>query len=189
MKLLVGLGNLGQQYRDTRHNVGFRFLDYWAEAHALSFSKNKNVVGEVAEYHLDSNKIMLLKPQTFMNHSGKSVALLAHYYNIEVQDIIVIYDDLDLEPGKFRLKKGGGHGGHNGLKSLHQHLGQSDYVRIKLGIGRPDHGEISAWVLGKMTTSEVQCEQHIFDGLLKEISAILSGDLAGASNRIHLHLN
>lgn len=189
MKLIVGLGNPGTQYRDTRHNVGFRFLDLLAQEQHTSFDSNKNFVGEVATCRLNNEKISLLKPQTFMNHSGKSVAALARYFDIDVQDIFVIYDDLDLPSGKLRLKKGGGHGGHNGLKSLHQHLGDHDYARIKLGIGRPEHGDVSAWVLGKQTAEEAQHEQAVFQGLLKEIGSILDDDLAGASNRIHLHLN
>jgi len=189
MKLLVGLGNPGLQYQNTRHNVGFRFLDMLAQAQHIKFSNKKDFVAETTQYQVSQQKVMLLKPQTFMNHSGKSVAMLAHYFDIDVQDIIVIYDDLDLASGKLRLKKGGGHGGHNGLRSLHQHLGAHDYVRIKLGIGRPEHGDISSWVLGQQTSAEKQHENNVFLGLLKELESILADDLAGASNRIHLYLN
>lgn len=131
---------------------------------------------------------MLMKPQTFMNNSGESVGALARYYHIAEQDIIVIYDDLDLPTRKLRIKKGGGHGGHNGLRSLHAHLDNSDYVRVKMGINRPTHGDISAWVLGKADEGDRADEACVFEALLKELDTLLAGDTDTAANRIHLTL-
>ncbi|MDQ6960133.1 MAG: aminoacyl-tRNA hydrolase, partial [Mariprofundaceae bacterium] len=124
-----------------------------------------------------------------MNNSGECVGPLARYYSVATTDIFVIYDDLDLAAGKFRLKTGGGHGGHNGLRSLNQHLPDSDYRRLKVGIGRPPiNMDVTAWVLGKLTATEKQQEEHIFNALVEELPTLLSGNLALASNHIHLAL-
>jgi len=188
MKLLVGLGNPGNKYKETRHNVGFRFLDLLAQHEGLRFDAVPRFHAETATWNHKSQKIMLMKPQTFMNNSGESVGALARYYHIAEQDIIVIYDDLDLPTRKLRIKKGGGHGGHNGLRSLHAHLDNSDYVRVKMGINRPTHGDISAWVLGKADEGDRADEACVFEALLKELDTLLAGDTDTAANRIHLTL-
>ncbi len=189
MKLLVGLGNPGSKYEATRHNIGFRFLDVLAQREALKFVSAPRFRAQTANWHCAGDKVLLVKPQTFMNHSGEAVAALARYYDIATQDIFVIYDDLDLAAGKFRFKTGGGHGGHNGLRSLNQHLPDAAYHRLKIGIGRPPAGmDVTAWVLGKSTAAERTNEQRIFDALLRELPTVLGGDLAGASNRMHIYL-
>lgn len=189
MQLLVGLGNPGDTYRDTRHNVGFRLLDRLAESEGLRFAAAPRFKAETAAWEYGGNRILLVKPQTFMNNSGEAVAPLAHYYKVPVEDVFVVYDDMDLPAGKTRLRHGGGHGGHNGLRSLHQHLGSDAYVRIKIGIGRPPvGGEVTPWVLGRAEAADRQHEQAAVAAILPELPTILAGDLARAANRIHLAL-
>ncbi len=186
MKLLVGLGNPGNKYEQTRHNIGFRFLDLLARHEGLRFDAAPRFHAEKVTWETATGRVLLIKPQTFMNHSGDAVAALARYYQVEEQDIVVVYDDLDLPSGKLRIKKGGGHGGHNGLRSINTHLPSADYVRIKIGIGRPAHGDVSAWVLGKAEEGDRADESRIFDALLKEVNTILAGETDKAANRIHL---
>ncbi|MDX8404864.1 MAG: aminoacyl-tRNA hydrolase [Mariprofundus sp.] len=188
MQLLVGLGNPGRQYEGTRHNVGFRFLDLLTKKEGLRFDAAPRFHAETATWNRPEGRVLLVKPQTFMNNSGEAVGALAHYYHVATEDIIVVYDDLDLPTGKCRLKKGGGHGGHNGLRSLHQHLPDANYIRAKVGIGRPVHGEITPWVLGRAEEGDRADEARVFDALLTEIDNILSGQLPQAANRIHLFL-
>ncbi len=186
MKLLVGLGNPGNKYKETRHNVGFRFLDLLAKHEGLRFDAAPRFHAEIAVWNRNGEKITLIKPQTFMNNSGESIAPLARYYQVEEKDVIVIYDDLDLPSRKLRIKKGGGHGGHNGLRSMHAHMPTTDYVRVKVGIGRPVHGDISAWVLGRADEADRADEACLFSALLDEIDSLLNGDTDTAANRIHM---
>ncbi len=189
MKLLVGLGNPGNKYKETRHNIGFRFLDLLAKSEGLRFAAAPRFHAETASWESANGRILLVKPQTFMNHSGEAVGALARYYQVAEQDIIVVYDDLDLPAGKLRIKTGGGHGGHNGLRSIHAHLPTTDYIRVKIGIGRPPHGDITAWVLGRADEGDRADEARIFTALIGEINALLSGQTDTAANRIHLALN
>jgi PTH1 family peptidyl-tRNA hydrolase len=185
MQLLVGLGNPGDRYRDTRHNVGFRLLDRLAESQGLRFAAAPRFQAETAVWEPDGRRVLLVKPQSFMNNSGEAVAPLAHYYKVPVENVFVVCDDLDLPPGKTRLR----HGGHNGLKSLHQHLGSDAYARIKIGIGRPlAGGDVTPWVLGRAAAEDRQHEQAAIEAILSELPTILDGDLARAANRIHLAL-
>jgi len=185
MKMLVGLGNPGSKYEKTRHNIGFRFLDLLAKSEGLSFGSAPRFSAETATYTLNGNKVLLVKPQTFMNNSGESVAPLAKYYDIEPEDITVVYDDLDLPSGKLRIKHGGGHGGHNGLRSINQHLPNTDYTRVKIGIGRPPSGDITPWVLGGADEGDRADEQRIFDALLPQIPLLIAGERDKAANKVH----
>jgi len=189
MQLLVGLGNPGNQYQDTRHNIGFRFLDVLAHREGLRFAAVPRFRAETCNWEISGEKVMFVKPQTFMNHSGEAVGQLARYYQVATSDVFVVYDDLDLPAGKLRIKKGGGHGGHNGLKSLNQHLDDVNYTRIKIGIGRPEFGEVSPWVLGKACEEDRASENIVFDALLPEIATILDGHADKAANHIHLKIN
>jgi PTH1 family peptidyl-tRNA hydrolase len=139
MKLFVGLGNPGAQYAFNRHNVGFMALDVMATAHGFA-GWRKRFQGLTSEGRLGGEQVMLLKPQTFMNESGRSAGEAARFYKIPASDIVVFHDELDLAPGKVRVKIGGGGAGHNGLKSLTAHLG-NDYMRVRIGIGHPGHRE------------------------------------------------
>ena len=189
MKLLVGLGNPGNKYAETRHNVGFRFIDLLAKSEGLRFAAAPRFHAETASWESSAGRILLIKPQTFMNNSGEAVGALARFYQVDEQDIFVVYDDLDLPAGKLRIKKGGGHGGHNGLRSIHAHLPTADYARIKIGIGRPTHGDITSWVLGKACEDDRADEARIFAALMNELVTLLSGQTDTAANRIHLALN
>jgi len=188
MKLLVGLGNPGSKYAATRHNIGFRFLDMLAKSEGLRFVAAPRFRAETATWESRAGRILLVKPQTFMNNSGEAVGALARFYQVDEQDIIVVYDDLDLPVGKLRIKTGGGHGGHNGLRSIHAHLPTADYVRVKIGIGRPPHGDITAWVLGRADEGDRADEARIFAALLDEVDTLLAGQTDTAANRIHLAL-
>lgn len=145
MKCIVGLGNPGKKYALTRHNIGFMCLDHVAYHQNLTFTKENKFKGEVARY----KDTILLKPHTFMNLSGESLRLLINYYNIEMEDVLVIYDDLDLEPGTIRLRPKGGSGGHNGLKSIMDQLGSNEFKRVRIGIGKNDLIDTKDYVLGK----------------------------------------
>ncbi|MDX8402583.1 MAG: aminoacyl-tRNA hydrolase [Mariprofundaceae bacterium] len=190
MHLIVGLGNPGRKYTHTRHNAGFRLLDRLAESEGLRFSAAPRFRAEIAEWTTEQGKALLVKPQTFMNHSGEAVGAVARYHHVPTDRIVVAYDDLDLPPARIRLRHGGGHGGHNGLKSLNQHLPDANYIRIRIGIGRPPAGmEVTPWVLGRATSDELAEESRLFDAILAEMPAILAGRLPEAANRIHLALN
>ena len=137
MHLIVGLGNPGDKYRHNRHNIGFMALDRMAGDHGLGPWKAR-FQGLTAEGRIGAARVVLLKPQTFMNLSGQSVSEAMRYLKLTPGDVIVLHDELDLAPGKCRLKEGGGHAGHNGLRSIHQHIGEA-YGRVRLGIGHPGH--------------------------------------------------
>lgn len=154
MKCIVGLGNPGRKYKKTRHNIGFLVIDELLHRHQWKLNKTK-FNGDYALEHYGAEKVVLLKPQTFMNLSGESIRPLIDYYNIDVQDVLVIYDDLDLPTGRIRLRKQGGHGGHNGIRSTIDHLGQKDFKRLRLGIGRPTHDmPVVDYVLSKFSKQE-----------------------------------
>lgn len=152
MKMIVGLGNPGAKYKNTKHNIGFIAVDEFAIQHKMEFSKTK-FESLYAEAFIGTEKVLLVKPQTFMNDSGRAVRQLMDYYNVEVEDLIVIYDDLDLPVGKLRLRQKGSAGGHNGIKSIIQHIDTSDFNRIRIGIDRP---------IGKQTVI-----QHVLSGFPK----------------------
>ena len=148
IRLIVGLGNPGREYETTRHNVGFRWVDELARLQNLSFKSEARFHGMAARGQLHGHEMLLLKPQTFMNVSGRSVGALVQFYKIEPAEILAVHDELDLPPGVARLKLGGGHGGHNGLKDIIAHLGTRDFWRLRIGIGHPgERAEVSNYVL------------------------------------------
>jgi PTH1 family peptidyl-tRNA hydrolase len=148
IRLIVGLGNPGQEYETTRHNAGFQWLDELARSQKLSFRSETKFHGLTARGQLHGQEVFLLKPQTFMNASGRSVVALALFYKILPNQILVVHDELDLPPGSAKLKLGGGHGGHNGLKDIIAHLGSKDFWRLRVGIGHPgDRAEVVNYVL------------------------------------------
>jgi len=188
LQLLAGLGNPGEKYRQTRHNAGFRFLDRLATYVGLGFRPAARLQAETAMWDRPEGRVLLIKPQTFMNESGRAVAAAARYYRIDPADIFIVFDDLDLPAGRVRLRRGGGHGGHNGLKSINRHLDDAGYSRIRIGIGRPASRDVTPWVLGRQHPDEEAGEQRVFDCLLKHVDTILAHDLALAANHIHLCL-
>ncbi|NOE27450.1 aminoacyl-tRNA hydrolase [Ruegeria sp. HKCCD6157] len=164
MKLFVGLGNPGQKYARNRHNIGFMAVERIAEDHGFGPWKSK-FQGEISEGRLGSEKILLLKPQTFMNRSGQSVGEAMRFYKLASTDVVVFHDELDLAPGKVRVKAGGGHAGHNGLRSIHDHIGAA-YDRVRLGIGHPGRKEmVSAYVLSDFAKSESDWLDDVLRGV------------------------
>lgn len=154
MRIIVGLGNPGTKYEQTRHNAGFMVIDELLNRYNWELNKTK-FNGKYAVELLEGEKVILLKPQTYMNLSGESLRPLMDYYHIAKEDIVVIFDDLDLPAGKIRLRQKGGHGGHNGMRSIIDHLGTKDFNRIRVGIGRPDHPmPVIDYVLGKFSKEE-----------------------------------
>jgi PTH1 family peptidyl-tRNA hydrolase len=148
IRLIVGLGNPGREYETTRHNVGFLWVDELAREQKLNFKSEAKFYGLTARGQLHEHELLLLKPQTFMNVSGRSVVALALFYKILPNQILVVHDELDLPPGSAKLKLGGGHGGHNGLKDIIAHLGSKDFWRLRVGIGHPgDRAEVVNYVL------------------------------------------
>lgn len=155
MKLIVGLGNPGAQYEQTRHNVGFMAIDAFAEKYNASFRFESKLKGMLASVTLNGNKAFLLKPMTFMNLSGESIKAVMQYYKISVEDILIISDDLDSHTGRVRLRAEGSAGGHNGHKNIIAHLGTEEYKRIKIGIGRSEVIPVIDWVLQKFSKEEL----------------------------------
>ncbi|MGX6486188.1 MAG: aminoacyl-tRNA hydrolase [Aerococcus sanguinicola] len=139
MKLVAGLGNPGPKYERSRHNIGFITLDEWAYQHHLTFDQEK-FKGKYVEYRIQGEKVFFVKPQTFMNLSGESLIGFVNYFDIELEDLLVVYDDMDMDVGRLRMRRKGSSGGHNGMKSIIQHLGTDQVQRLKLGVGRPQAG-------------------------------------------------
>lgn len=187
MELWVGLGNPGAQYAGNRHNIGFMALDAIAAAHGFGPWRSR-FRGEAAEGVLGGRKVLLLKPQTFMNLSGQSVGEAARFLKIPPAGIVVFHDEIDLPPARVRLKDGGGHAGHNGLRSLHQHLGEG-YRRVRLGVGHPGHKDA---VAGYVLHDFAKAEQGWLDDLLRGIAdgapMLAQGDGPGFLNAVGLRL-
>ncbi|TWW10797.1 peptidyl-tRNA hydrolase [Dellaglioa algida] len=153
MKMIVGLGNIGQKYDGTRHNVGFATVDAFAKQYNTNFGSSK-YEAQVASFNLNGEKIVLVKPSTYMNESGRAVRPLMDFYKIDVSDILIVNDDLDLEVGRIRLRQKGSAGGHNGLKSIIAHTGTQEFKRIKIGIDHPDKVSVVDWVLTKFSKNQ-----------------------------------
>lgn len=186
MKLLVGLGNSGAQYQGNRHNIGFMALDAIAREHGITQFRSKHL-GVLADGSIGGEKVILLKPQTMMNRSGDSVQQVAKFYKIEPADITVLYDELDLTPGKVRVKIGGGNGGHNGLRSIDPQIGL-DYKRVRLGIGHPGKENVTHHVLGDFAKSDQIWLEPLMDGIAKHVGLLLKGDDNGFMNKLALAL-
>ncbi len=186
ISLIVGLGNPGSEYERTRHNAGFFFIDALAERQGVSLRRESKFHGEAAKVLIGGHQVWLLKPDTFMNRSGQSLAALANFYKIPIESVLVVHDELDLEPGVVRLKKGGGHGGHNGLRDIIARTGSKDFWRLRLGIGHPGHSsKVTGFVLGKPSTDERIELDRAIDRVLDELPAILGGEQQKAMNRLH----
>lgn len=161
MKMIIGLGNPGKQYERTRHNVGFHVIDELSDRLGASMMQSK-FNGMYTVIHSPKGKVMLVKPLTYMNLSGECVRPLMDYYEVELNDIVVIYDDLDLDPGKIRLRQRGSAGGHNGMKSIIQHTGSDTFNRVRIGIGRPTTGQkVSDYVLSPFSQEESPLIQEV----------------------------
>ena len=187
LKLFVGLGNPGEKYADTRHNAGFWWIDLIAEQTSTPISLDAKMYGAVGKLN---HNAWLLKPNTFMNASGKSVAALVNYFKISPEEIIVIHDELDLSPGQAKLKFGGGHGGHNGLRDIHAALGTPNYWRLRLGIGHPGNkNEVVNYVLKPPTKDEQSAIDQGIDNSSKVLDLLLKGDTEQAMLKLHTQNN
>jgi len=189
MQLFVGLGNPGASYAQHRHNIGFMALDEIAKAHGFGPWRRK-FQAEVAEGRLgdgpDSVKVLLVKPQTFMNLSGQSAGEAMRYLKVSPGNIWVFHDELDLVPGKLRVKQGGGHAGHNGLRSLHQHVG-ADYNRVRIGIGHPGRKDlVSHYVLHDFARADRDWREPLLEAVGREAGRLAAGDAAGFMNAVAL---
>ena len=184
--LIVGLGNPGPEYEHTRHNAGFWFVDAVAVAYAAPFRKEKKFHGDVARFHAHGHDIWLLKPDTFMNLSGQAVQALASFYKIDLQHMLVAHDDLDLPPGTARLKQGGGHGGHNGLRDIISKMGGNGFQRLRLGIGHPgDKNKVTGHVLKKSSTDDHVAIERAIEAAIKVLPDVINGDMQKAMNQLH----
>ncbi|MCB2093050.1 MAG: aminoacyl-tRNA hydrolase [Rhodobacteraceae bacterium] len=188
MKLFVGLGNPGAKYAMNRHNIGFMAIDRIAADHRFAPWRAR-FQGMVAEGSLNGEKVMLLKPTTFMNLSGQSAGEAMRFYKLDPGDITVFHDELDLAPGKVRAKTGGGHAGHNGLRSLHAHIGEA-YHRIRLGIGHPGHKDrVAGYVLSDFSKADTRWLENLMQGLSDGAPMLAAGDTAGFLNAVALRVN
>jgi len=185
MRLVVGLGNPGAEYETTRHNAGFWWVENLADANRVSLRNEARFHGKVGRLRSGGEECWLLEPQTFMNLSGRSVAALANFYKIAVEDILVVHDELDLPPGSARLKKGGGTAGHNGLKDIARHLGP-DFWRLRIGIGHPgDRADVANFVLRPPRQEEAALVSEAIEKSLAVWPEIAAGQMEKAMHRLH----
>lgn len=185
MKIIVGLGNPGSKYETTRHNVGWLALDRMIEDWKATGPKLQNQA-EVWTATIAGEKVLLVKPQTFMNLSGRAVAPLMQFYKCEPSDLIVLHDELDLAPATLKIKTGGGNGGHNGLKSIDECLGSNEYHRVRIGIGHSrdfnPHMDVADWVLSQFSQNECNDLDPLFDRVRDAAVLVMRGDLKKAMN-------
>ena len=186
IKLFVGLGNPGTEYQATRHNAGFWWLDALAQELKATLVFEKAWQAMVARTTVNGQVVWLIKPQTFMNLSGRPVAALARFYKIAPHEILVAHDELDIMPGQLKLKRGGSHAGHNGLRDIHDQLGSDDYWRLRLGIGHPGvKAEVINWVLKKPLAAHQQDIEACIARSLKALPLLLSGEMEKATMLLH----
>ncbi|MCW8869866.1 MAG: aminoacyl-tRNA hydrolase [Proteobacteria bacterium] len=176
IQAIFGLGNPGQQYENSRHNAGFWYLDALAEHVGASFKTDKKFKAEVAQTDFYGDKLWLVKPQTYMNCSGQSVIPFSQFYRIPANQVLVAYDELDIPPGTAKFKRGGGHGGHNGLRDIIPGLGP-DFKRLRIGIGHPGNKhQVTPWVLGRPNQDDLISIERCLDQCVEVTSAIIAGD-------------
>lgn len=175
MKLIIGLGNPGSKYENTRHNAGFMALDLFAKEYKVNFSLETKMNGMLGQVNINGNKAILLKPMTYMNLSGESIIKVMNYYKIDINDILVISDDLDSRLGRVRLRDKGSAGGHNGHKNIAQHLKSEEYKRIKIGIDRDPIIPVIDWVLKKFNEDELATIKTALETSIKAIEEFIAG--------------
>ena len=189
IQLIVGLGNPGADYERTRHNAGFWLVDAIAEDLRASFTSEKSFSGLVAKARVQAEQVLLAKPQTYMNRSGQCVGALARFYKLEAQEILVLHDELDLFPGQVKVKQGGGHAGHNGLRDIQSVLGSADFWRLRLGIGHPRTLNLTQEVADFVLHPPRREDQMAIDDCLTRCRAVmplfLAGDFVRATAQLH----
>ena len=183
MFLIVGLGNPGMEYEDTRHNIGFKVVDNIAKEYNIEINRQK-FKGIYGEGFIDGKKVMLLKPTTYMNLSGESVREVVDFYNLENEEVLVIYDDISLETGSLRIREKGSAGGHNGIKSIIAHLGSDVFPRIKVGVGQPT-GDLVKHVLGRFSKEEIDVLNQSIEVSTKAAKEIIKTDAKTAMNQFN----
>lgn len=185
-RLVVGLGNPSRQYKKTKHNAGFWFLDELAKKYSLVFAYDGRFHGDLARLDLHGETVLFLKPTTFMNHSGRSLSAVVRYYKIAPETVLVVHDELDFAPGVIRFKKSGGHGGHNGLKDIITHIQSRDFFRLRIGIGRPEGREnVVRYVLSEPSISEGKCVLAALARAADFFPALLEGRFEDFMNAMH----
>lgn len=177
IRVIVGLGNPGRDYEKTRHNAGFIFLDHLAESEGVKWSHAGQFSAEIADIVVGHEKLILLKPMTFMNKSGISVGRLLSYYKFKPEEMLVVHDELELSECVVRIKSGGGHAGHNGLRDIIAHIGTNDFLRLRMGIGRPDSGaNIADYVLSKPSNQVLRDFEDICASIVRKLDCLVMGD-------------
>lgn len=183
IKVMVGLGNPGQEYEKTRHNAGFLFLDHLAKSNGLKWSHANQFSAEVAELMLGQEKLILLKPMTYMNRSGLSVSRLLSYYKFKPEEMLVVHDELELPEGVVKMKRDGGHAGHNGLRDIIAHIDTRDFYRLRVGIGRPVSGaNIANYVLSKPSSHGFELLSKVYGLLEARLGQLLEPDIDAIDN-------
>ena len=186
IKMIVGLGNPGSEYEQTRHNAGFWFIDELAWQYKATLKEEKKFFGSVARISISGSDLWLLKPATFMNRSGQAVAALAQFYKIRPEEILVVHDELDIPCGRIKFKLGGGNGGHNGLKDIQARLGTPDFYRLRLGIDHPgDRNLVVGYVLNKPSPEHKQQIDEAINKSLKAVPILLAGEWEEAVRFLH----
>ena len=186
LRLIVGLGNPGPEHARTRHNAGFWFIDALAEAHRARFGLESKLHGETAKASIGGQNLLLLKPATFMNLSGRSLGAALRYWKIEPEEALLAHDELDLPPGTARLKFDGGHGGQNGLRDTMQLLGHGRFHRLRIGIGHPGHKDrVTPWVLGRAGRDDDAAIERAIDDAINVLPLAVAGDFNEAMKRLH----
>lgn len=187
ISLIVGLGNPGKEYAQTRHNAGFWFVEQLADRYGISLKADPKFHGYSGRVQIDGHDVRLLLPTTFMNRSGQSVVPFAKFYQVAPEAILVAHDELDMDPGIIRLKSGGGHGGHNGLRDIVPHIG-ANFHRLRIGIGHPGSKErVSGHVLGKAPSSEQALMDAAIDHALSKVKMLVDGQVSQAMNQINAY--
>ena len=185
MKLIMGLGNPGAEYKASRHNIGFLLVDLLAQRWSVDIKRQKHdaMFGQGC---FQGESVMLMKPMTYMNRSGQSASAMSRFYDIAVEKILVVHDELDLPAGSVKLKKGGGHGGHNGLRDLISHFSSKDFYRLRLGIAHPGHkSQVVDYVLKKPSKEDKQLIDSAIDDALRVMPEIVSGQFERAMHQLH----
>ncbi|QLE78214.1 aminoacyl-tRNA hydrolase [Francisella sp. Scap27] len=186
IKMIIGLGNIGKEYENTRHNVGEWLIAKIAKEQGESFSTNSKLNCHIAKVNIAYSNVILVFPTTFMNNSGLAVSKVANFYKIDPSEILVVHDELDIGNGQVRLKQGGGHGGHNGLRSIHQHLGTNDYLRLRIGIDHPGHkSKVANYVLSNPSIAQKKLIDDSIDNAISSIDDIINGKIEPAMQRLH----
>ena len=186
IKLIAGLGNPGMQYEQTRHNAGFWYIDELAKTYNVQLKAEKKYFGETCTAHINGHDVTLIKPTTFMNHGGQGIAAYANFYKIPAESILVAHDELDFPVDKIRLKVGGGHGGHNGLRDIIARLGNKQFLRLRIGIDHPGNSnQVTGYVLGKPSADDRISIQNTIEAAIKVTPLLVKGDQQQAMQTLH----